>query len=274
MIAGFHKAKRGARLILELKWRQLLSFLIDRRIAATPVPRLRDVQIEINSQCNRKCRLCPNSTNAREPGYLSEQLFHKIISDLKAIRFRGNICFNLFNEPTLDKRLPSFMSYISANLPSARIYLNTNGDFMTLRLWNQLRAAGLQYANITQYDGEMSGKIRMLLDSVSRKDMKRIYAHTLEPAEIKNWGGNITLDKPETLPLNRYCDRPFRQLCINYKGKAVLCCCDYFGEVEIGDVKSTSLDQLWKSSTLAHYRTLLLKGNRKDLRLCCTCSSK
>jgi len=253
-------------------WRRSLAVLVDAGLIPTPVPRLRDVQIEINSLCNRKCRYCPNHANSRVPGFLPEDLFKKIIADLAAMRFSGNICFNLFNEPLLDKRLPAFMAHIHAVLPGVRPYLNTNGDFLDMPAWRALRAAGLQYANVTQYDGEISAHIRRLLDQLPPDERARINAHVQNAGELHNWAGKISLPSAPSLPLRRFCDRPFRQLSINYKGKAVLCCSDYFGEVETGDVRTESIPQIWRSEVFARYRRSLLRGRRAGLALCRTCS--
>lgn len=73
------------------------------------------------------------------------------------------------------------------------------------------------------------------------------------------------------VPPKKYCSRPFYQLCINYKGKVVLCCNDYYGVVEIGDVHNSSIKELWGSEIFMHYRKELLKGNRSNLKLCNMC---
>jgi hypothetical protein len=265
--------KRSFRVALESLWHKSLFFAIETGVFSVPVPRLDDVQIELNSHCNRKCRFCPNSSNTREPGFLPDDLFYKIIADLKEVRFRGNMCFNLFNEPLLDKRLAQFMTFVNKELPAVRLYLNTNGDYMDIEMWKKLRNAGLKYANITQYDGKISDNIRQLIDNLPVKERACINAHVQDEGMLHNWAGKVTLEKKTVFPLNKYCDRPFRQLSINYKGKAVLCCADYFGEVEAGDMQTQSVRQVWRSEVFARYRRHLLGGHRENLKLCSTCSA-
>ena len=254
-------------------WRWWVWLGVKAHLMPVPIPKLDDILIEINSQCNRKCRLCPNFDHTRKPGLLPEALFKKVISDLSEIGFDGNLSFNLYNEPLLDKRLPTLMKYVQQQLPRARMYLNTNGDFLDEQMWRILRNAGLQYASVTQYDGSVSEHIQRLFDSLPPEEKPCMYVHRLEDLPLNNRAGMVAVGSAAILPLRRYCDRPFRQLAINYIGKAVLCCNDYNGDVEIGDVREMSVSQLWRSPILGSYRKSLLIGDRKSLRLRNSCSA-
>lgn len=75
-------------------------------------PTLTAVVIEINSACNRKCAWCPNHSNYRKIDFLDEKVFFKVIDELKAMKFKGKITFNLYNEPLFDKRLLMFIDYV------------------------------------------------------------------------------------------------------------------------------------------------------------------
>jgi len=56
---------------------------------------------------------------------LSEDLFRLVIEQLKDYGFRGNLTFNLYNEPLCDERLPRLVRLSRAALPGAFLYLNT-----------------------------------------------------------------------------------------------------------------------------------------------------
>ena len=252
--------------------RRAQSRLINAGLMAVPVPSLTSVSIETNSACNRKCQYCPNARHVRPPGKLSDDLFFKIVKDLKNMDFCGDLGFSFFNEPLLDKRLPELMDYAKKSIPRLRLYLNTNGDYLTLELWMQMRKAGLEYANITLYDADASGKVKEILKSLPEKERDAINAHTLDLEALCNRAGSVTLPEAKELPLNRYCSRPFYQLCLDYQGKAVLCCNDYFGDVEIGDIRRSSVDEIWKRKVFAHYRKKLLGDCRTGLKVCDTCT--
>lgn len=211
-------------------------------------PPLNYVSIEINSACNRSCTFCPNSIEERPKFFLEEELFYKIIQDLKDIGFKGEINFNLYNEPLLDPRICMFMKHIKKELPSAYMYLNTNGDFLNITKWKELRDSGLSFANVTQYDGKINKNITKLIDALDAEEKKHIYAHELGGKHSR--AGLVGSDYTGPLPLKEVCTRPFNQLPINWKGKVILCCNDYYGSVEIGDVRHEKISDIWEKSDL------------------------
>jgi len=235
------------------------------------VPTLTAVGIEINSTCNRMCSWCPNHANRREVKFLDEKIFFKVIDELKAMNFKGRITYNLYNEPLLDERLPRFIEYVKKNIPSAQNYLNTNGDLLNLDIWKKLRRAGLDYANISQYDGKINKNIEKILKVIDSREKKHFQAHIFDLNSICNRAGLLESKKSPKLPLKKRCSRPSYQLCINYKGKVVLCCNDYHGAVVMGDMRNSSIEEIWENEKFQHYRRELQKGNRGNLKLCNVC---
>ena len=227
------------------------------------------IAIETNSACNRKCTWCPNSKAFRPKKFLDETFFYSIIDQLVEMKFRGKVTFNMYNEPLLDKRLPKFIKYTRDNLPSSFIYLNTNGDLLNLELWKFLRKEGLNYANISQYDGKYNKNIEKILENLDSKEKKHFHARIFNPLKINNRAGLV--NTASKLPLKKFCARPFHQLCITYEGKVVLCCNDYFGQVEIGDVRTKSIKKIWENEIIERHRKELIKGNRVNIELCKTC---
>ncbi len=226
--------------------------------------------IEINASCNRKCAWCPNSKYRRpKDQFLDDRIFYKIIDELVELSFKGQITFNLYNEPLLDSRLAKFIHYSRKSLPDAYIYLNTNGDLLNIELWKLLRRNGLDYATISQYDRGVNRNITRLMEALSPEEKKNLEVRIFNESYISNRAGLI--DTSTELPLKRSCRRPFYQLCITCEGKAVICCNDYFGKVEIGDVRRESIDQIWNSRVLKYYRKKLKKGDRGSLLLCKDC---
>lgn len=240
------------------------------RNQASPLTAL---SIEINSACNRKCTWCPNVSNPRPNAFLKKELFYKIINDAQSMKFQGTVTFNLFNEPLLDKRIVSFIQYIRIKLPYSFIYINTNGDLLTFELWQRMRKDGLDYANISQYDGKLNENIQNILKKISLKERRHFNAYIFDPQRnpqlIYNRAGLVHTNR--TINLYAYCSRPFSELCVNYEGKAVLCCNDYHGKVVIGDVREKTVQELWQSEILMYYRRELQKPDRTNLMLCNAC---
>jgi radical SAM protein with 4Fe4S-binding SPASM domain len=233
------------------------------------IPSIKSLAIEINESCNRKCGWCPNSENQRRNRFLEEEVFYNIIDQMSEAKFVGKVTFNQYNEPLLDKRLPKFIGYVRQNLPSSYIYINTNGDFMSLELWNLLRQEGLDYAYVSQYDGKINQNIEEILEVLDNEEKKHFDVYLFDESKIINRAGLVETDSE--LPMQKFCSRPFHQLSVTYEGKVVLCCNDYFGQIEIGNVKTTPIKEIWENETFVRYRKELKKGNRAGLELCKVC---
>ena len=100
------------------------------------------VCIESHSQCNRKCTYCPNFKHTRPKTVLDLEHIEKVVSELAAAKFRGDIALTGYNEPLMDKRTDEIVDIIRKYLPHNVISVYTNGDFLTRRLFDRLLEAG------------------------------------------------------------------------------------------------------------------------------------
>ena len=87
------------------------------------------VAIEIASKCNRACYFCPNGYNEREDTFMSEQTISRMLEELSRLKYKGRIEWYIYNEPTRDPRLKSFIRQARTQVPSACQMINTNGDY-------------------------------------------------------------------------------------------------------------------------------------------------
>jgi sulfatase maturation enzyme AslB (radical SAM superfamily) len=69
------------------------------RYGVNSVSMFRNVEMEINSTCNRSCWYCPDSFARRPVGYMSDGLFRKIIAELAEMDFDGNVSYHFYGEP-------------------------------------------------------------------------------------------------------------------------------------------------------------------------------
>lgn len=89
------------------------------------------------------------------------------------------------------------------------------------------------------------------------------------PNHFSNRSGNIPNFK-EVKRLDKHCTRPFRFLNINYTGDAILCCNDYYGETNFGNVTTHTLLEIWNHHVFNLYR-LKLQNKKRDCFLCSNC---
>lgn len=88
---------------------------------------------------------------------------------------------------------------------------------------------------------------------------------------IANRAGNIPNFMPAlSAPLGKMCVRPFREMVINWRGDAVLCCNDYGAEASSGNVTQRSVEELFNDARYHAYRVKLQAKNR-DIHLCDKC---
>lgn len=111
---------------------------------------VRNVEIEISSQCNRSCSYCPKRLAEREKELFPMDLFVKIMGELKEIGYFGAIAFHQYNEPLMEyDYLLECMATAKRINPKSRLELYTNGDYLTKKRYKELRKAGLNRLVIT-----------------------------------------------------------------------------------------------------------------------------
>ena len=227
------------------------------------------VTVEICSACNRRCTWCPQSKFPRTMQYLPMELIEKIATELAQVGYEGGFGLHLFNEPLLDSRITTIIEKVHAILPKGGIYIHTNGDALTMDKWLEIRKAGLHWAQINQYDGCISDKISAFRDGLSEDERQHIKIRRFSSRRhVCNRAGLIKTRY--AVPMESRCKRIW-QACINYAGDMVLCCNDYNGQVVVGNVANANIIDLFNDPKLVHYRRLLRKGRRAELKLCDVC---
>lgn len=206
--------------------------------------------IEINSWCNRKCSWCPNSLYERPVEHMPMEMIDHILSQCRGAM---ECTYNNFNEPLLDERLPDIVALSRRWLGAGcKLYVNTNGDMLTLGLYKELKRAGLNDFNITDYDGS------------SKIDFH--YVNPVKAVPMFNRGGLLG---KTAAPLVKDCSKPRDTLTIEWTGQVVLCCADFLGQVPCGHVSEQSIEQIWNGPVFQEYRRCL--PNRAGLKLCEAC---
>jgi len=80
-----------------------------------------------------------------------------------------------------------------------------------------------------------------------------------------NWAGKI---KSNMSHPDGHCCRPRRQIVVMWDGRVNLCCMDSDGEVILGDVRTSSLKEIWESNGARMYR----EKKKSELDLCKICN--
>lgn len=227
---------------------------------------LQNVEIEVNSRCNRRCSYCPVSLNPTPnvPRLMSDEVFERILSELGSIEYDGRISYHFYGEPLLRKDLERLIARSHSALPKAHQVLFTNGDFMTEERYHSLLAAGVEYIVITSHDGKPHPKRpRQILQ----------YTNDLE---LTNRGGTMKeLIKATEDHRQKPCFAPSELIVITVEGDVLACYEDSQRKHPFGNILKNSLIEIWDNPHYVALRETLERGDRLNaMSICAECTNK
>jgi biotin synthase-like enzyme len=199
---------------------------------------IRKIEIEIHSYCNRKCEWCPNSIYDRNfYQEMEDNIFSKIIDELRDIDYKGLIFFTRYNEPLINKDyLNRRIREVRNKLPDNKIGVNTNGDFG----WDNL---DVDFLTVTDYDCKF--------DEICEEE-KGIRIMRLK--NLCNRGGILNNNKKlRDFP----CYEPTYTAGIDYLGNIFFCCNMRFDDkthLSFGNIRDITLKEAYLSPEAISFR--------------------
>jgi radical SAM protein with 4Fe4S-binding SPASM domain len=262
------------------------------------------VEIEVFTYCNRKCYFCPNSYIDRRSTntYMQEDLYLKILGELRTIEYGGVITYSRYNEPLADRIILSRLRQAKELVPNAALSTHSNGDYLDRPYLEELRAAGLNILRIQSYLGNRKKfSDAAILTRMSRQLNKLGYPYKFTMvapgvryiATVRVPGMEVTVDarnfdvigvdRGQTITLpQKYkrispCLIVFQHLYIDHDGSVVPCCNIRSDEPrhklyvidKLTDKKT--IFEAYANSVLADWRRSLLRYGEKNPP-CNTCS--
>jgi len=235
--------------------------------------------IETISYCNNDCSFCPASAKigVKNPeNFMTEDLYIKIIRELRNISFNGSIAFHCNNEPFLDDRLTSWIKTARRFLKNNFIYLYTNGILINTELADRIFEAGLNRIIINNYNdkNELNHSVKKLLDGSFNSRGEIIINYRFKSEYFGNRAGqspNARFLLKE--PLKIICLRPLTEIVVGYDGTVPLCCADGLWKVIMGNAQKSSLKEIWFSGFYKRIRECLVKGDRSCTEICKVCDA-
>ena len=123
---------------------------------------------------------------------------------------------------------------------------------------------------------------RMLVNETNKHEEKEFYEYWNGKSDkvlttfMHNWGGQIDdklIHENTKNPFSSVCYFPFSQCFIQLDGTVRICCLDVNGKEIFGDLKTSSIKEIWNNSDFEMLRNNLLEGNKNDLPdICKECS--
>jgi radical SAM protein with 4Fe4S-binding SPASM domain len=275
------------------------------RERATRLPDI--VQIESTNLCNAKCVFCPRDEMHRRQGIMEMDLFRKIVDECAALGIT-HVRVHNYGEPFLDKQLVEKVRYAKAK-GIQEVGMISNGSLIDEDVARGMIDAGLDAINISvdasgketfertrvnlKYDdvigniktlvrlrGE-AGKVRpKLILSFVRQDnsadeqrfideLKQI-ADKIHVTDLHNWAGTLNAKSDVQYP----CYRLWQTFTVLWDGRVSLCCADFDGRHVLGDLRTSTIAQVWNSAPYRAVRRQHLEHGGPEICRSCDLPKK
>ena len=221
------------------------------------------------------------ATKKRQVMRMDETLFKKIIDEMASVSYSGILKFYCNNEALLDPRIVEFVRYTKEKLPHlTRLQIDTNGKLLTRELGTNLFKAGLSSMLVDDYTKTGGGgfnnkkeKIKDVFDWLKEQfpDKQLGYLPRLLDEVLDSRAGMAPNNKfvPQC-PTKASCVYPFYSMYITSNGNVGQCHFDSVFENPMGNVTSSSLQEVWQGEKFRKLREGLLNCTRTN-KLCTQC---
>jgi hypothetical protein len=260
------------------------------------------VQIESTNKCNAKCVFCPRDDMHRDQGIMDMALYCKIVDECAELGIT-HVRMHNYGEALMDRQLVEKVRYAKER-GIKEVGMISNGSLLTETVARGLIDAGLDAINISvdaagkevfektrlqlSYD-KVIGNIRTfvrLRDETGRARPKLILsfvrqdnsadeqafisewsgiADKIHITDLHNWAGTLHTRSDVRFP----CYRLWLTFTVLWDGRVSLCCADFDGRNVLGDLKTSSIRDIWNGPAyLAVRRQHLESGGPEICRSC------
>jgi radical SAM protein with 4Fe4S-binding SPASM domain len=260
------------------------------------------VQIESTNLCNAKCVFCPRDEMHRRQGVMAMDLYRKVVDECATLGI-SHVRMHNYGEPFLDRELVEKVRYAKAR-GIAEVGMISNGSLISEEIARGMIEAGLDAINISvdaagkdvfertrihlDYD-TVVGNIRTLVRlrrELGHKHPKLILsfvrqnnsadeqafiaewsqvADKIHITDLHNWAGTLHNRSDVRFP----CYRLWLTFTVLWDGRVSLCCADFDGRHILGDLRTSSIAEIWNSPAYRAVRRQQLEHGGPEI--CRTC---
>jgi radical SAM protein with 4Fe4S-binding SPASM domain len=265
------------------------------------------VQIESTNLCNAKCVFCPRDEMHRRQGVMDMDLFIKIVDECAALGIT-HVRVHNYGEPFLDRQLVEKVRYAKSK-GIAEVGMISNGSLITEEIARGMIDAGLDAINISvdaagketfestrlnlKYD-DVIGNIRTLARLRAESGRKRPklilsfvrqdnsaderafidewsrVADKVHITDLHNWAGTLNARSDVHFP----CYRLWLTFTVLWDGRVSLCCADFDGRHILGDLRTSTIAQIWNSPAYRAVRRQHLDSGGPEICRSCDLPKK
>jgi Radical SAM superfamily/Iron-sulfur cluster-binding domain len=260
------------------------------------------VQIESTNICNAKCVFCPRDEMHRRQGVMTFDLFRKIVDECAALGIT-HVRVHNYGEPFIDRRLVEKVRYAKQK-GIKEVGMISNGSLITDDVARGIIDAGLDAINISvdasgrevfestriglKYDKVIANIERLvrIRAEAGRKRPKLILsfvrqnnsadeqafiehwkgiADKIHITDLHNWAGTLNRESDVNYP----CYRPWLTFTVLWDGRVSLCCADFDGRTVLGDLNTSSIQEIWNAEPYRNVRREHLESGGPEICRSC-----
>lgn len=271
-------------------------------------PRLPEiVQIESTNICNAKCVFCPRDEMHRRQGIMDMALHRKIVDECAALGIT-HLRLHNYGEPFIDRQLLEKVRYAKSRGIS-EVGMISNGSLLTEEVTRGMIEAGLDAINISvdasgkevfestrvglKYDRVIANierlvrlrtelgrrRPKLILSFVRQNNSEderafiehwRAIADKIHITDLHNWAGTLHKQSDVNYP----CYRPWLTFTALWDGRVALCCADFDGRQILGDLRTSSIQEIWNSDAYRQVRREHLESGGPSICRSCDLPKK
>jgi radical SAM protein with 4Fe4S-binding SPASM domain len=271
-----------------------------------------EIDIEVTSNCDADCIMCPRRSMRRKPGAMDFGLFKKIVDEAVELDVK-ELYLNGYGEISTLKNYRDYVCYIRQKSRSVKIIINSNGMRMHEELARLYVEQSVHLVNVT-IDGATAATFESIrrhlkLDQVEhnvkqlialRKQMKKRYPmvsvqmihmpqnkHEVDlflakwrgVADFTGISGLVSrLSSVSFVQIQQDnswqqtpCSYLWRQMPIWSDGTVALCCDDWDGKGELGNLNHDTIKNIWNNPERKRLREIHMAGRSAEIKLCDDC---
>jgi hypothetical protein len=295
------RARRTAERVLRRQAKPIRRLLLATgRDRAPSMPEI--VQIESTNICNAKCVFCPRDDMHRRQGIMSVELFRKIVDESVALGIT-HVRMHNYGEAFIDKRLVEKVRYAKEK-GIQEVGVISNGSLITEKVARGMIEAGLDAINISvdasgkevfestriglKYDkviANIERLVRLRAESGMRRpklilsfvrqnnsadeqafiEHWRTIADKVHVTDLHNWAGTLNTESDVNYP----CYRPWLTFTVLWDGRVSLCCADFDGKTVLGDLNTSTIQEIWNAEPYRNARRQHLESGGPDICRSC-----
>lgn len=244
-----------------------------------------NVVVEICNYCNLNCIMCVNDELKRPRGFMPVSLYKKIIDEIAAENPNTRLWLDFYGEPLLAKFKLYYMIDYAKKKGLTNINMNSNGTLLDDEMAEMILDSGIDFISfdVDGFSAEVYEKIRVNgkrdvfynnIQNLIRKKKERglkkpiIEMQAIEMPEnrheikqiidywlgqgvrasvrsVFSWAGNIDNGRSNKEIKRITCGYAIGHCAVTWDGMVVACGNDCQGETTFGNVKDSSIKEIW-----------------------------